>query len=116
MEIITPVSFAGPVPHAHGQFDKGIYELPGRPLVAGDGQPQKAAAGSMFTAPRGQWHSFSNPHPETARVLGIWAPSEPALTFMREIGAVLQPSSPPDPDSTSDRQHALMPLGARCGG
>jgi quercetin dioxygenase-like cupin family protein len=99
MEITIPASFAGPVPHAHDQFDEGIYVLRGRLLVAGDGQPQEAVAGSLFTAPRGQRHSFSNPYPEQALVLGIWAPSEPALAFMREIGAVLQPGSPPDPDS-----------------
>ena len=31
-------------------------------------------------------------------MLGLWAPPEPALTFMREIGAALTPDTPPDPD------------------
>ena len=99
MEIVIPANFAGPVPHAHDQFDEGIYVLRGRLLVAGDGEPEEAAAGSMFTAPRGHRHGFSNPFPEQALVLGVWAPSEPALAFMREIGAALRPDSPPDPDS-----------------
>jgi mannose-6-phosphate isomerase-like protein (cupin superfamily) len=99
MEITIPGYFAGPIPHAHDQFDEGIYVLRGRLLVAGDGEPQEAAPGSMFTAPRGHRHGFSNPYPEEALVLGIWAPSEPALAFMREIGAALLPDSPPDPDS-----------------
>jgi hypothetical protein len=30
MEIMIPASFAGPVPHAHDQFDEGIYVLRGR--------------------------------------------------------------------------------------
>jgi hypothetical protein len=30
-------------------------------------------------------------------MLGIWAPSGPALAFMRDVGAVLQPGTPPDP-------------------
>ncbi len=34
-----------------------------------------------------------------ALVLGIWSPADPALAFMREIGAALRPDSPPDPDS-----------------
>ena len=102
MEIIIPAHFAGPVPHAHDQFDEGIYLLRGRLLVAGDGQQQEATAGSMFTAPRGHRHGFSNPYPEEALVLGIWSPALPALAFMREIGAVLQPGSPPDPDSMRD--------------
>lgn len=99
MEIPIPANFAGPIPHAHDRFDEGIYVLRGRLLVAGDGEPQEAEAGSMFSAPRGHRHGFSNPYPEAALVLGIWAPSEPALAFMREIGAALRPGSPPDPDS-----------------
>jgi quercetin dioxygenase-like cupin family protein len=102
MEVVIPAHFAGPVPHAHDQFDEGIYVLRGRLLVTGDGQPQEAAAGSMFTAPRGHRHGFSNPYPETALVLGIWSPAGPALAFMREIGAALQPGTPPDPDSMRD--------------
>jgi hypothetical protein len=27
MEVIVPASFAGSVPHAHDQFDEGIYVL-----------------------------------------------------------------------------------------
>jgi hypothetical protein len=49
-------------------------------------------------APRGHRHGFSNPSAETALVLGIWAPPGPALAFMRDIGAVLSPDTPPDPD------------------
>jgi quercetin dioxygenase-like cupin family protein len=87
MEITIPANFAGTIPHAHDQFDEGIYVLRGRLLMAGDGEPQEAASGSMFPAPRGHRHGFSNPYPEAALVLGIWAPSEPTLVFMREIGA-----------------------------
>jgi hypothetical protein len=32
-----------------------------------------------------------------ARVLGLWAPPEPALAFMRDIGAALTPDNPPNP-------------------
>jgi hypothetical protein len=72
--------------------------LRGRLLVAGDDEPQEAAAGSMFVAPRGQRHAFSNPHRTDALVLGIWAPAGPAIAFMRDIGAALSPDQPPDPD------------------
>jgi hypothetical protein len=47
----------------------------------------------MFTAPRGHQHGFSNPSGEQARVLGLWAPSGPALAFMRHIGAALTPDT-----------------------
>ena len=71
--------------------------LSGRLLVVGDGEPQEAAPGSMFVAPRGHRHGFSNPSDEQARVLGLWAPPEPALAFMRDIGAALTPGTPPEP-------------------
>jgi mannose-6-phosphate isomerase-like protein (cupin superfamily) len=113
MEMTIPASFAGPIPHAHDLFDEGIYVLRGRLLVVGDDEPQEAIAGSMFTAPRGHRHAFSNPYPDDALVLGIWSPAGPALAFMREIGAALQPGTPPDRDSMRDiyDRHAsrLMP-------
>jgi quercetin dioxygenase-like cupin family protein len=102
MEITIPGHFAGPVPHAHDEFDEAIYVLSGRLLVAGDGEPQEVAPGSMFVAPRGYRHGFSNPFAEDALVLGIWAPSQPALAFMRDIGAALTPDAPPDPDRMRD--------------
>ena len=98
MEITIPGHFAGPIPHAHDEFDEAIYVLSGRLLVTGDDEPEEALPGSMFTAPRGHRHGFSNPSGEPARVLGLWAPPEPALAFMRDIGAALTPDTPPDPD------------------
>ena len=98
MELTIPGHFAGPIPHAHDEFDEAIYVLSGRLLVAGDDTPQEATPGSMFVASRGQRHGFSNPSAEQALVLGIWAPPEPAVAFMRDIGAALKPDAPPDPD------------------
>ena len=102
MEVTIPAHFAGPVPHAHDEFDEAIYVLRGRLLVAGDDEPQEAAPGSMFVAPRGHRHGFSNPYAEDALVLGIWAPPGPALAFMRDIGTALTPDTPPDPGRMRD--------------
>ena len=55
----VPGRFAGPIPHAHDEFDEAIYVLSGRLLVIGDGEPQEAAPGSMFVAPRGHRHGFA---------------------------------------------------------
>jgi uncharacterized cupin superfamily protein len=98
MEIALPPRFAGPIPHIHDDFDEAIYILRGRLRVVGDDEPAEAVAGSMFVAPRGDRHGFSNPYDEEALVLGIWAPAEPALAFMREIGAALSADAPPDPE------------------
>ena len=102
MEITVPPRFAGPIPHAHDAFDEAIYVLSGHLQVLGDDEPREAAPGSMFVAPRGQRHGFSNPSAEPALVLGIWAPPEPALAFMRDIGAAVTPGAPPDPDLTRE--------------
>jgi quercetin dioxygenase-like cupin family protein len=97
MEIVIPAHFAGPIPHAHDGFDEAIYVLRGQLRVTGD-QTLEAAAGSMFTAPRGSRHGFSNPYDAEALVLGVWAPAGPALAFMRDVGAALSPDAPPDPE------------------
>jgi len=102
MELTVPPHFAGPIPHAHDEFDEAIYVLSGRLLVHGDDEPAEAMPGSLFVAPRGHRHGFSNPSAESALVLGIWAPPEPALAFMREIGAALSPDVPPDPERMRD--------------
>jgi len=113
MEMSVPARFRGPIPHAHDEFDEALYVLTGRLLVGGDGEPEEARPGSMFVAPRGQRHAFSNPFDEPALVLGLWDPPEPALAFMRDIGAALRPDTPPDPGQMRDiyERHAsrLLP-------
>lgn len=112
-ELSVPPHFAGPVPHAHDQFDEAIYVLSGRLLVLGDGDPEEAVAGSMFVAPRGHRHGFKNPYDEPALVLGLWSPAAPALAFMRDVGAALPADGPPDPERMRDiyERHAsrLLP-------
>lgn len=39
MEVTVPGHFAGPVPHAHDEFDEAIYVLSGCLLVVGDDEP-----------------------------------------------------------------------------
>jgi quercetin dioxygenase-like cupin family protein len=63
MELTIPPHFAGPIPHAHDEFDEAIYVLSGRLLVHGDDEPAEAVPGSLFVAPRGHRHGFSNRPP-----------------------------------------------------
>jgi len=110
LEPTIPAHFAGPIPHAHDEFDEAIYVLSGRLLVAGDDDPQEAAPGSMFVAPCGHRHGFSNPSAETALVLGIWAVPEPALAFMRDIGAALGARSVAATDTPIRARRTSSPL------
>ena len=71
--------------------------LDGKLRVVGS-ETLEAGPGSMFTAPRGHRHGFSNPFDTPALVRGIWSPAAPALAFMRDTGAALVPGVPPDPD------------------
>lgn len=101
-ELAVPPHFAGPIPHAHDEFDEAIYVLSGRLQVLGDQPSREAVVGSMFVAPRGHRHGFSNPYDEPALLLGIWSPAAPALAFMQDVGAVLTVDSPPDPGRMRD--------------
>src|ERR1700727_1044612 len=87
MELTIPGRFGGPIPHAHDEFDEAVYVLRGIAAGCRRGEPQQAVPGSMFVGARGHRHGFSNPSDEPARVLGVWAPAEPALAFMRDIGS-----------------------------
>jgi mannose-6-phosphate isomerase-like protein (cupin superfamily) len=97
-EMTVPGGFPGPPPHVHEDFDEGFYVLEGTLVVAGDAEPVEARPGSMFLAPRGERHAFSNPSTEAARILGVWGPAAPAMRLMEAIGAVLSSDGPSDPD------------------
>lgn len=101
-ELTVPPHFAGPIPQAHDELDEAIYLLGGRLQVLGDEPSREAVVGSMFVAPRGHRHGFSNPYGETALLFGIWSPAAPALAFRRDVGAVLTADSPPDPGRLRD--------------
>jgi mannose-6-phosphate isomerase-like protein (cupin superfamily) len=98
MEMMIPARFGGPIPHAHDEFDEAIYVLSGSLLVISNTAEETVEPGQLFVAPRGDRHGFRNPEEEPVRVLGIWAPAEKGLALMRDIGAVLPASGPPDPD------------------
>ena len=105
----------------------------GRLLVAGDDEPQEAAPGSMFVAPRGHRHGFSNPSADSALVLGIsgrrhnppWLSCEisaprsgptphPTPTACARFTPGTPAASCPDtgyPLSASDTQYAAVPDG-----
>jgi hypothetical protein len=76
--------------------------LSGGLTVLGEHGTQRAVPGSMFVAPRGHRHGFSNPSDEPALLLGIWSPAAPALAFMRDVGAALTAEGTPDPDRMRD--------------
>lgn len=98
MEMTIPARFGGPIPHAHDEFDEAIYVLSGQLLVINDATEDVVRPGELFVAPRGDRHGFRNPEDEPVKVLGIWAPAEKGLALMRDIGAALPATGPPDPE------------------
>jgi len=105
-ELTVAPGFPGPPPHVHDDFDEGFYVLEGTLVVEGDGDPLLATAGSMFVAPRGERHAFSNPSPSPVRVLALWGPAAPAMKLMEAIGAVLSPDGPWDLERVAAVYHA----------
>ena len=96
-ELTVPPRFAGPIPHAHDNFDEAIYVVEGVLLVGlGSEALQEVSAGSMLTALRGTRHRFSNPSDQPVKVLGLWSPAQAGLDFMRDVGNVLPAQGPPD--------------------
>jgi hypothetical protein len=51
MELLIPAHFAGPIPHAHDEFDEAIYVLRGQLQVTGDQTLEVGAALSPGTPP-----------------------------------------------------------------
>lgn len=106
VEMTVPGNFAGPVPHVHHGFDEGIYVLAGTLLLTFDrDEPVEAPAGAFCLAPRGVRHTFRNPRPTPARVLGLWSPGAAGLAFMADVGAVIPPGGAPDPAAVAAVYH-----------
>ena len=51
MQITVPAHFAGPIPHAHDEFDEAIYILRGRLLYQPVRPSGRVAATAKMTAP-----------------------------------------------------------------
>ena len=110
MEIVIPAHFAGPIPHAHDAFDEAIYVLRGQLRVTGD-QTLEAAAGSMFTAPRGSRHGFSNPTTPTPWCWASGATGRPWLSCVTSVRPCHPTRPRPGPDARAYLRHAsrLLP-------
>ena len=89
MELTVPPHFAGPLPHAHDEFDEAIYVLSGRLLVVGEDAPQEAAPGSMFVASRGYAGHPARPGPYARDLRPARQPS-PALISRRSAARHLR--------------------------
>src|ERR1700749_4926298 len=51
MELSVPARFAGPIPHAHDEFDEAIDVLSGRLMVGGTGELEEAQPGTPRQPP-----------------------------------------------------------------
>jgi quercetin dioxygenase-like cupin family protein len=75
--------FEGPEPHNHDDQIDSFYVLEGEPEFLVGEEKLRLGAGSFVAAPIGVVHTFSNPGPESARLLNVHAPSNDFHEFLR---------------------------------
>lgn len=94
-ELTVPAGAHVPPPHSHTHNEECVYGLAGTLRYSVDGVVRDLAPGDCMFSPRGSVHSFSNPHPETARALIMISPDIGAQYF-RDVGAIINAGGAPD--------------------
>jgi quercetin dioxygenase-like cupin family protein len=95
-ELTVPAGARVPPAHSHTENEEIVYVLEGLLRYSVDGDQRDLAPGDSMRTPRGSVHSFSNPHPQTARALIVLTPDIGAQYF-RDIAAVASQPGGPDP-------------------
>jgi quercetin dioxygenase-like cupin family protein len=93
MDFEIAPGFPGPVPHRHERMVDSFYVLEGELALRIGDEPVAAPAGSYAMVPPGNVHTFSNPGPDSVRVLNLMAPAG-LERYLRELA---QLGGPPDP-------------------
>jgi mannose-6-phosphate isomerase-like protein (cupin superfamily) len=98
-EGVQPPGVPGPPPHVHREYDEAWYVLSGRMQFELSGEVHQCEAGAVVFALRGTAHTFTNPGPESARMLAVV--SAGALALIEALGQ-LASDGPPEPTAVAE--------------
>ena len=109
-EFIIPSGAKVPVPHYHKEVDETLYGLEGTTTSIVDGKKIDIGPGDRLYIPRGTIHYHDNHTAQSAKLLCILTPASIGPAYFREIGALIQPGIPPDPEKATEimLRHGLV--------
>lgn len=97
-EFAIPAGVDGPAPHIHYAHEETWYVLEGEPLLPLGGRDVVAPAGSVVFVPRGLVHTYSNPGPKPAKILGVFTPAGYERCY-EEVARFFPSGAPSDPST-----------------
>ena len=95
-EMIVPLGARVPPAHSHSDNEEIIYCLEGTLRTTVADEVRDLAPGDGRYTPRGEVHSFSNPHDRVARAIVILTPDIGAQ-FFRDVAEAISAPGKPDP-------------------
>jgi quercetin dioxygenase-like cupin family protein len=100
------------VPHYHESWDEAVYGLGGEMLFTLDGKDIWVRPGESLFIKRGVVHGFRNETTVPAPCLSVLSPGALGVAYFREIAALAEKGSAPDPVRMKDvmLRHGLIPV------
>lgn len=94
-EMRVPPASMVPPPHSHPDNEELVYVLEGTLRYTVGSETRDLRAGEFVSTPRGEVHSFSNPHAVAAKALVLNTP-DIGPQYFREVAAIVSAGGPPD--------------------
>mgnify|MGYP001550562588 FL=1 len=109
-EMCVPPASMVPPPHSHPDNEELVYVLEGTLRYTVGSETRDLRAGDFMSTPRGEVHSFSNPHTVAARALVFNTP-DIGPQYFREVAAIVNTGGPPDRPKlmAAMQRHGLIP-------
>jgi quercetin dioxygenase-like cupin family protein len=110
-EVLVSPNAKVPIAHYHRDWEETIYGLEGTMAFTVASERKDVKPGEVLFIPRGVVHGFVNETQAAARMLCILTPGVLGPEFFREISAVVEGPTPPDPKKIGEimLRHGLIP-------
>ena len=110
-EFMIPPGAKVPVSHYHIHVDEALYGLEGITTSTVNGKVIEIAAGDRLFIPRGTIHHHDNKTDRPAKTLCVLTPGDISIEYFRELGAIIQPGVPPNPQKAAEimTRYGLIP-------